>query len=84
VEFRDFGTSEVRGLRGVNFKHRSCEGARAESPCECVAHLSGGHRKGDRWHVLIHRGGQPIVVLSHLGILQKEEHEGYTLQLVRL
>jgi hypothetical protein len=39
VELQDFSTSGARGLRGVSFNCRSCKVARAESSCECVAHL---------------------------------------------
>jgi hypothetical protein len=59
VEFQGFGTSGAWGLRGVNFNYRSCMVARVESSCECVAHLLGGDNKGDRWHVLVHRGVNP-------------------------
>jgi hypothetical protein len=30
-----------------------------ESSCECMEHLSGRNRKGDRWHVLVHQGVNP-------------------------
>jgi hypothetical protein len=59
MEFWDFGTLGARGLRGVSFNCRSCEVVRAESSCECMAHLSGGDRKGDRWHVIAHQGVNP-------------------------
>jgi hypothetical protein len=59
VEFQDFGTSGARGLRGVSLNYRRCKVVRDESSCECLVHPSGGDCKGDRWHVLAHRGVNP-------------------------
>jgi hypothetical protein len=59
VEFWDFITLGDRGLRGVSFNSRSCKVARAESSCECVAHLSGRDQKGNTWCVLVHQGINP-------------------------
>jgi hypothetical protein len=59
VEFREFGNLGAQGLRGVSFNYMSFEVVRAESSCECMAHISGGDHKGDKWHILTHQGINP-------------------------